>query len=98
MTQQELEVAKKYVQMMLEKGFIRSSSSPLSFPVILVKKPRRGLRFSVDYRAVNALTIKDRYPIPKVRETLDRLCKAKYYTKFDVIAAFDHLRIKEGDE
>ncbi|KAL2444003.1 Transposon Tf2-6 polyprotein [Exophiala dermatitidis] len=98
MSQQELEAAKKYINDMLAKGFIRPSSSPIASPVILVKKPGGGLRFCVDYRALNAITIKNRYPIPKIRETLDRLCKAKYYTKFDVIAAFNRLRMKEGDE
>ena len=98
MTQQELEAAKKYILEMLKKGFIRPSTSPLTSPYILVKKPGGGLRFYVDYRALNAITIKNRYPIPRIRETLDRLCKAKYFTKFDIIAAFNRMRVKEGDE
>lgn len=98
MTKEELEAAKKYLDEMLAKGFIRRSSSPVSSPVILVKKPGGGLRFCVDYRAVNAITIKNRYPIPRIRETLNRLCKAKYYSKFDIIAAFNRLRVTEGHE
>ena len=98
MTRDELDATKKYVDEHLTKGFIRSSSSPVASPVILVKKPGGGLRFCVDYRALNAITIKNRYPIPQIRETLDRLCKARFYTKLDVISAFNNLRVKQGDE
>lgn len=94
MTRDELAAAKKYIDENLAKGFIRTSTSPCASPVILAKKPGGGLRFCVDYRALNAITIKNRYPIPLIRETLDRLCKAKYYTKLDIIAAFNRLRIK----
>ena len=97
-TREELAVSKKYVDEFLAKGFARPSTSPIASPVILVKKPGGGLRFCVDYRALNAITIKNRYPIPRVKETLDRLCKAKYYTKLDIIAAFNRVRIKKGHE
>ena len=83
---------------MLAKGYIRPSSSLITSLVILVKKPGEGLRFCVDYRALNAIIIKNRYPILKIRETLNKLCKSKYYTKFDIIVVFNKLRIKEGDE
>jgi hypothetical protein len=98
MTQQELAAAKTYIDEHLEKGFIRPSTSPITSPVLLVKKPSGGLRFCVDYRAVNAITIKNRYPIPRIRETLDRLCKARYFMKLDIIAAFNRIRIAEGEE
>ena len=98
MTQEELGAAKKNINDMLEKAFIRPSTSPIASPVILVKKPGGGLRFCVDYRALNAITFKNRYPIPKIRETLGRLCKAKYFTKFDIIAAFNRIRVAEGEE
>jgi hypothetical protein len=52
----------------------------------------------VDYRKLNEITIKNRYPIPLIQETLNRLSKAKFYTKLDIIAAFNRLRIAEGDE
>src|SRR5436853_1971119 len=83
---------------MLSKGFIRASFLSIAVLVIFVKKPGGGLRFCVDYRALNAITIKNRYPIPLIQETLSRLSKAKYYTKLDIIAAFNRLRIAEGDE
>ena len=65
---------------------------------MFVKKPGGGLRFCVDYRGLNAVTIKNRYPIPLITETLNRLWKAKIFTKLDIISAFNRLRIKEGDE
>ena len=98
MTRDELEATRKYVNDHLAKRFIRSSKSPVASPAILVKKPGGGLRFYVDYRALNAITIKNRYPIPQIRETLDRLCKARFYTKLDVISAFNNIRVKQGDE
>ena len=98
MSREELEVLKKYIKENLEKGFIRPSSSPASSPVLFVKKPGGGLRFCVDYRALNNLTIKNRYPIPRIRETLTLLGKAKIYSKLDVISAFNRMRIAQGDE
>ena len=98
MTRDELDATKKYVDEHLTKKFIRPSTSPVASPVILIKKPGGGLRFCVDYRALNAITIKNRYPIPQIRETLDRLYKARFYTKLDVISAFNNLRVKAGDE
>ena len=91
-------VVKAYVDEMLEKGFIRRSSSNYAAPVLVVKKPDAGLRVCVDYRALNALTIKDRNCPPLIKETLGRLCAAKFYTKLNVIAAFNEIRIRKGDE
>jgi hypothetical protein len=93
-----LRVLKKYLDDNLKKGFISPSTSQAASPVLFVKKPGGGLRFCVDYRALNAITVKDRYPLPLVTETLARLSKAKYFTKLDVIAAFNRMRIADGDE
>ena len=98
MSRNELLVLKKYLKENLDKGFIRPSSSPASSPVLFVKKPGGGLRLCVDYRALNELTVKNRYPIPRIHETLTLLGKAKYFTKLDVISAFNRLRIADGDE
>jgi hypothetical protein len=98
MSLNKLKVLWKYLDNNLEKGFIRASSSPVASLVIFVKKPGGGLQFCVDYRGLNALTIKNRYPIPLLQETLSRLSKAKFYSKFNIIAAFNKLRIAEGDE
>jgi hypothetical protein len=98
MSRDELRVLKKYLEDNLTKGFIRASSSPVSSPVLFVRKPGGGLRLCVDYRRLNAITVKNRYPIPLIQETLMQLSRAKYYTKLDIIAAFNRLRIAEGDE
>jgi hypothetical protein len=98
MSRNELRVLREYLQENLDKGFIRASRSPAASPVIFVKKPGGGLRFCVDYRGLNAVTVKNRYPLPLIRETLERLATAKFYTKLDIIAAFNRLRIAKGDE
>ena len=91
-------VIRKYIDDHLAKGFIRPSSSPAAAPLLLAKKPGGGVRVCVDYRGLNNVTLKNRYPIPLIRETLDALCRAKYFTKLDVVAAFNRLRIAPGDE
>ena len=70
----------------------------MASPVLFVKKPGGGLRLYVDYRALNALTTKNQYPLPLIRETLSRLSKARFFTKLDVIAAFNRIRMAKGDE
>ncbi|KAG0154445.1 hypothetical protein PDIDSM_13 [Penicillium digitatum] len=67
-------------------------------PVLFVKKPGGGLRFCVDYRAPNAITVKDRYPLPLTKETLNNLKGMKFFTKIDIISAFNNLRIAKGQE
>src|SRR6202161_1797666 len=98
MSAQELEAVKKYLDEQLAKGFIRPSSSRAASPILLVRKPGGRIRVCVDYRALNEITIKNRYPIPLVSETLDRLSKAKIFSKFDIIHAFNQIRVKEGQE
>lgn len=94
----ELETLKKWLEENLEKGFIRASSSPAGAPVLFVKKKDGTLRVCVDYRGLNNGTIKNRYPLPLIQETLAQLQKAKYYTTLDVRGAYNLLRIAEGDE
>jgi transposase InsO family protein len=98
MSKDELLVLRKTLNELLDKSFIRVSNSPAAAPVLFVKKPGGGLRFCVDYRALNSITRKDRYPLPLIQETLRSLSEAVIYTKLDVIAAFHRLRIAEGDE
>lgn len=98
MSREELKVLKEWIEENLRKGFIRPSSSPAASPVLFVKKPGGGLRFCVDYRALNAITVKDRYPLPLTKETLNNLKGMKYFTKIDIISAFNNLRIKKGLE
>jgi hypothetical protein len=98
MSRGELLVLRKELTSLLEKGFIRVSSSLASALVLFAKKLGGGLRLCIDYRALNAITKKDRYPLPLIRETLNNLSKAKWFTKLDVIAAFYKIRVAEGDE
>ncbi|KAM0708516.1 hypothetical protein Q7P35_005168 [Cladosporium inversicolor] len=98
MNPEQLKALKKYIDEELAKGTIEESKSSCASPVLIVCKPNGGLRICVDYCALNELTIKDRYPIPLIKETLEQLSKAKYYTKLDIVAAFNNLRIREGDE
>ena len=98
MSQDELKVLKKYLKEHLSKGFIQACSSPNASPILFARKPEGGLRFCVDYRQLNAMTIKNQYPLPLIKETLERICKAKIYSKIDIIAAFNRLRMQQGEE
>ena len=98
MSQDELKVLQKYLDDYLSKGFIWASSSPAAALVFFIYKPGGGLRFCVNYQGLNAITVKNRYPLPLIKETLDRLCNAVIYTKLDIIAAFNWLCIAEGEE
>jgi hypothetical protein len=98
MSREELVALRKELTNLLQKGFIRVSHSSAAAPVLLVRKPGGGLRFCVDYRALNAITKKDRYPLPLINETLNQIGRAKWFTKLDVTAAFHKIRITEGQE
>ena len=98
MSREENLELRKYLEENLEKGFIRASKSPAASPVLFVKKPGGGLRFCVDYRGLNEITIKNRYPLPLISETLNRLSKAVIFSKLDIIAAFNRLRMAKGEE
>ena len=81
MNQHELKALREYLDKELSKGFIRVSKSPVSAPVLFVKKPNGDLRFCIDYRGLNAITIKNRYSLPLIGETLSQLSRAKFFTK-----------------
>ncbi|KAI1001492.1 hypothetical protein K3495_g6707, partial [Podosphaera aphanis] len=98
MSREELLVLRKTLTELLEKGWIRPSCSQAAAPVLFARKPNGGLRFCVDYRGLNSLTVPDRYPLPLFKETLRQLSKAKWFTKLDVKSAFHRLRIRDGDE
>ena len=94
----ELEALKAWLEENLKKGFIRASSSPSAALILFVKKQDGSLRLCIDYRGLNEGTIKNRYPLPVLQETLMRLSKARWFTKLDVRNAYNLLRIAEGEE
>jgi hypothetical protein len=98
MSKDELLVLRKFLEENLSKGFIRASLSPAVSLVLFAKKPNRGLCFCIDYRALNIITIKNRYPLLLIQETLACFNRAKFYTKLDIITTFNRIRITEKQE
>ena len=94
----ELETLKTYIEANLANGFIRPSKSPAGAPILFVRKSDGSLRLCVDYRGLNNLTIKNRYPLPLIGESLDRLGRARRFTQLDLTSAYHRMRIREGDE
>ena len=97
-TVEELQTLKEYLRENLDKGFIEHSSAPFASPILFVKKPSGGLRFCIDYRKLNEITKKDRYPLPLLDETLARISRAKIFTKLDIRQAFHRIRIDPASE
>ena len=98
MSRQELLVLRQELNGLLDKDLIQVSKSPAGAPVLFARKPGGGLRLCIDYRGLNAITRKDRYPLPLIRETLAALNRAKWLTKLDVSAAFHKIRLAKGEE
>ena len=88
---------KKQVQELLEKGFIRPSTSPCGSPIVLVRKKDGSWRMCIDYRALNKITIKNRYPLPRIDDLLDQLKEAVYFTKLDLHSGYHQVRVAEQD-
>jgi len=82
----------------LKKSYIHSSTSPIAAPFFFVKKHDRSLQPIMDYRALNAITIKNRYPIPRIADLIESLSKASVFTKIDLRWKYNNVRIKEEDE
>ncbi|KAJ1024903.1 hypothetical protein NDA18_004189 [Ustilago nuda] len=94
----EMSELRRYLDENLEKGFIRPSKNPARSPVLFVPKKDGGLRLCVDYQGLNEITVKNRAPLPLIEEQLFLLWKARIYTKLDLRAAYNLIRIAKGDE
>ena len=94
----QLPVLREYIEDMIRKGYIRESKSSVGYPVMFVPKKNGKLRLCVDFRMLNAITVKDRTPLPLISELKDRLFGMKYFTALDLKGAYNLIRIKEGHE
>nr|ABA94359.1 retrotransposon protein, putative, Ty3-gypsy subclass [Oryza sativa Japonica Group] len=97
MAANELAEVKRQVDDLLQKGYIRPSSSPWGAPVIFVEKKDHTQRMCVDYRALNDVTIKNKYPLPRIDDLFDQLKGATVFSKIDLRSGYHQLRIKEED-
>jgi len=93
----EQDEMKRQIHEMLERGEIQPSVSPYGAPVLFVKKQDGSLRMCIDYRALNKQTIKNKYPLPRIEEMLDRLGKAKVFSKLDLRSGYHQIRVAEED-
>ncbi|SOV08288.1 uncharacterized protein UDID_17342 [Ustilago sp. UG-2017a] len=98
LSEHELKTLREYLEENLAKGFISPSDSPAASPILSVKKKDGSLRLCVNYRGLNQITIRNCYPLPLIDELLDRLCKARFFTRIDLRGAYKLLRIAKGDE
>ena len=93
----ELKTLKLQLQELLEKGFIPPSVSPCGAPMLFVKKKYGMLRLCVDYRQLNKMTVKNKYPLPKIDDLFDQLKGASVFSKIDLRSGYHQLRIKDVD-
>jgi hypothetical protein len=98
LSEPELDALRKYIDENLAKKYIQPSTSPAGAPIFFVKKKNGELRPVVDYRGLNSVTIKNRYPLPLIHEMLGRFKNAKIFTKIDLRGAYNLVRIRQGDE
>jgi hypothetical protein len=93
----ELAELKKQLQELLDKGFIRPSTSPWGCPALFVKKKDKSLRLCIDYRPLNAVTIKNKYPLPRNDVLFDQLVGAKVFSKIDLRSGYHQIKIQASD-
>jgi hypothetical protein len=93
----ELAELKKQLQELLNKGFIRPSTSPWGCPALFVKKKDESLRLCIDYRPLNAVTTKNKYPLPRIDVLFDQLVGAKVFSKIDLRFGYHQIKIRASD-
>ena len=97
MAPEELRKLKAQLEELLSKGFIRPSISPWGAPVLFMKKKYGSLRLCIDYRQLNKVTIRNKYPLPRIDELFDQLQGSRVYSKIDLRSGYHQLRVQEGD-
>ncbi|KAL0541683.1 hypothetical protein IC582_021738 [Cucumis melo] len=97
MASAELKELKVQLQELLDKGFIRPSVSPWGAPVLFVKKKDGSMRLCIDYRELNKVTVKNRYPLPRIDDLFDQLQRATVFSKIDLRSGYHQLRIRDSD-
>ncbi|GFR52906.1 hypothetical protein Agub_g15551 [Astrephomene gubernaculifera] len=93
----ELDEVKRQVTDLLKKGMIRPSTSPYSAPILFVGKKDGTLRMCIDYRGLNAATVKNKYPLPRVDDLLDKLKGSAYFSSIDLQQGYNQIRIADSD-
>ncbi|GKA71380.1 putative reverse transcriptase domain-containing protein [Tanacetum coccineum] len=93
----EMQELSEQLQELQDKGFIRPSHSPWGAPVLFVKKKDGSFRMCIDYRELNKLTIKNRYPLPRIDDLFDQLQGARYFSKIDLRSGYHQLRVHDDD-
>jgi hypothetical protein len=97
MTPKELAELKVQLNELLDKGYIRPSSSPWGCPALFVKKKDQSLRLCVDYRHLNAITVKNKYPLPRIDILFDQLTGARVFSKVDLRSGYHQIKIRSED-
>jgi hypothetical protein len=97
MSPAELAELKKQLQELLDKGSIRPSTSPWGCPALFVKKKDESLRLCIDYRPLNAVTIKNKYPLPRIDVLFNQLVGAKVFSKIDLRSGYHQIKIRASD-
>jgi hypothetical protein len=93
----ELAELKKQLKGLLDKGFIHPSTSPWGCPALFVKKKDERLRLCIDYHPLNAVTIKNKYPLPRIDVLFDQLVGAKVFFKIDLRSGYHQIKIRASD-
>ncbi|GBG91477.1 hypothetical protein CBR_g52433 [Chara braunii] len=94
----ELEELRRQLDKLLKKGWIRPSSSPFGAPVLFVPKKEGELRMCIDYRGLNAITVKNVEPLPRIDDLLDRVQGAKYFSKIDLKSGYHQIEVHPDDQ
>ena len=94
---EELVELKKQLKELLDKEYIQPSASPWGSPILFVKKKDRSMMMCIDYHSLNAVTIKNKYPLPRINDLLDELQKAKFFSKINLRFSYHQMKIRPSD-